>query len=141
MTASICLTDSFEPRSRLELTDSELAELVRFAGQLNYRRSVSLDDVALHAYGVTARVESRWRQTRVRIFREPPKHAGLQLSIRMIVECEYRLGPRNASELRDTVCWAHGTSWIDEISSRRDVSFLRDLLANWPDKGTEAPSR
>lgn len=129
----IDLNEAFEPRALLELTDSKLAELVRFSGRLTYLRPVSNHDVALHTAGIAKRVEGRWRETRVRIYREPPIQAAVPPSLRMIIMCGFRLGPRTVPELSASVCWRYGSSWMEEIRNAYDVSVLRDMLSRWPE--------
>lgn len=133
MIAGTHLTEAFEPHSRLALTNAALKDLVRFSGHFTYRHCVSPDDMVLHMHDIVSRVEARWRETRVRIFGEQPTHGATPASLRMIVECGYRLGPRDASALNTFVWWVHGPSWIEEISSPHDVALLRDLLARWPE--------
>ena len=130
-------TAPFDSRSRLELSDTELAELVRYSGHLCYRHAVLPDEIDIHCHGVVARIEARWRDTHARIFREGV-HPGLPPTLHMIVECAYRRGPANASELAKVICWAHGPWWVGETSSLRDISLLRDLLRKWP--GSEGES-
>lgn len=131
--AVMLITDAFDPCARLDLSDADLAALVRFSGFLAYRRPVAAHAVRLHASDVAARIQSRWRETRVRILCEARLRDEVPPRLRMIVECGYRLGPRNASELVCTLGWAHGPSWIEETNNAHDVSRLRDLLANWPE--------